>query len=169
MTTDTPNLDWLDQAEAKLAADRAEDALVDEAFAMDLARDVNAALAELGIVPVTPASTDGEGRLVPALLVGPDVEKRFYGVHAGYDEDEGVVGLLVSDYESGPAQQFEGTKPSTISHLTAVVDVLRARRHGPARVPAPVPPLSREVQAIVNALDELRVAVESVARSASRP
>jgi hypothetical protein len=95
--TGTTAQDWLTEAEAEYAAQRAERIRRAGEFAADLAKDVNDRLADLGIVPFTPASGDASGYVVAALLVPAAIDEALYGVHATFDEDEGQVALRVSD------------------------------------------------------------------------
>jgi hypothetical protein len=164
----TPDLAWLDTAEAELAAEQAVSGREDEVFATALAKDVNEALAKLGITPVTPARSDGQGRLVPALLVPADPGQRFYGVYASFDEESGDIELLVEDYLAEPHRNIYGLHLS-VERLTGVRDVMRARRSGPKPAPVKPPQLSPDTRAIVAALDEVRAALDSIARCASRP
>jgi hypothetical protein len=162
--TTTPDLAWLDKAEAVYAAEEATHSAESAEWAADLAKDVNERLAELGITPVTPASVTGDN-VVPALLVPANSEGMLYGVHATFDEEDGLV-LLVSDHrlEGG----FEGLR-RTYSDFNSVRSVVNARRGSPVNEPAPKPRPSLDAQVIVDALDRLTNAVESVARNVSRP
>ncbi|MEE1838181.1 hypothetical protein [Streptomyces sp. SP17KL33] len=168
-TTDTPTaLDWLTQAEAAFATEEAEHARMEDAFAAELAKDVNAKLAGLGITPVTPACTNGMGRLIPAQLVPADNAQRFYSVWASFDEDEGTITLLVGDYRSEGAEgRFEGLRLG-VDQLTDVRQVLHARRRGPKPVASKPARPSADALAIVRALDELRGAVDCLTNATSR-
>ncbi|MDX3672739.1 hypothetical protein [Streptomyces europaeiscabiei] len=168
-TMDTPTtLDWLAQAEAAFAAEQAEHTRIEDAYAAETARDVNAKLATLGITPITPAGTDGRGRLIPAQLAPADNAERFYSVWASFDEDEGTVTLLVGDYRSEGAEgRFEGLRLS-VDRFTEVRQVLYARRRGPKPVPGKPARRSADVQAIVRGLDELRSAVDALANTVGR-
>jgi hypothetical protein len=158
---------WLAQAEAELAAERAESDRMDEEFALELAKEVNKHLAKVGITPVTPASTDGSGRLIPALLAPADPEHEFHGVHASFDEETGRVYLLTEDHES-PGYGYTGLQLS-VEYLDTVRDVLRARRNGPKPTPAEAQQPSADTEALVTALDEVRAALVDIAKRLDRP
>lgn len=164
-TDTTPALAWLDQAEAELAANEAEIAAANAGMAASMAQDVNERLEQLGITPTTPARVDGDD-IVPALIVDGDAKRKFHGVYCTFDEEDGIV-LLVSDYDSNG---YMGLR-RTYGHLDGIHSVLNARRHGPYDEPVPVPvrPLARDTRAIIEALDRLTAAVESVARNVGRP
>jgi hypothetical protein len=164
---DTPShpLAWLERAEAELAVERAESDRLNEKFAVEVAQIINARLAELGITPVTPARSNGHGRLVPALLVPANANDQFHSVHASFDEEageSGVVTLLTGDYRRGRTSGYNGLQLA-VEHLVDVRNVLDARRHGPKPKTAPRPQPSADAQAIVGALDALRAAVDEVA------
>jgi hypothetical protein len=167
-TTDTtPTVAWLDEAEAMLAAEEAAAVRGDEEFAAGCAEMINEHLERLGITPVTPAHSDGKGRVVPALLTPLDADRKFYGVHATFDEEEGVQ-LHVEDYRPTVQGGFYGLHLA-VEHLVGVRNVVYARRHGPRPAPAVKPQPSLDAQHIAAALDRLTAAVDSVARNVSRP
>lgn len=162
-TDTTPTLAWLDQAEAEHAAEEAQINADSARIAASMANDVNERLDQLGITPTTPARADGDN-IVPALIVAADNEREFHGVHCTFDEEDGIV-LLVSDHDRNG---YSGLR-RTYGHLDGIRSVLAARRNGPRKEPAPVPPLPRDTRAIIDALDRLTHAVESVARNVGRP
>ncbi|MFF1284387.1 hypothetical protein ACFVY4_27045 [Streptomyces sp. NPDC058299] len=160
-TDGSPNpLAWLERAEAELAVERAESDRIDEEIAVEFARIINARLAELGITPVAPARSNGNGTLVPALLVPANADAQFHSVHASFDEEESVVTLLTGDYRRGRTGGYDGLQLA-VEHLVDVRNVLYARRHGPKTARPPQP--SVDAQVIVGALDALRAAVDEVA------
>ncbi|MEU2426937.1 hypothetical protein ABZ619_38995 [Streptomyces sp. NPDC007851] len=159
---------WLAQAEAEVDAERAESDRMDEELAVEFASIINRRLAQLGITPITPAGSDGQGHFAPAFLAASDEEERRYAVYAGFDEEEGAVTLLVEDYRRQGQREFHGLKLA-VEKLVDVRNVLYARRNGPLPTPKPKPQPSRDAQAIVGALDQLTAAVDSLARIVSRP
>lgn len=159
---------WLAQAEADLAAERAASDQADEEFALDLAKDINAHLAKVGITPITPAHTDGKGRLIPAFLAAPSTEYEHYGVHASFDEDTGRVYLLAEDYETGAHRTFYGLRIS-VDYLDTIQDVLRARRNGPKPMPAEAPKPSVDTLMLAGVLGDVHAALETIAKRLDRP
>lgn len=159
---------WLDQAEAAVDAERAESERIDEAIAVEYARIVNDRLTELGITPITPAGSSGSGNFLPAFLAPSDEGERHYAVHAGFDEEENAVTLLVESYRRPGDREFIGLKLA-VDKLTDVRSVLYARRKGPKPTPKPSPQPSLDARSIVDALDHLTDAVESLTRTVSRP
>ncbi|MFI5814936.1 hypothetical protein ACIA7S_28755 [Streptomyces sp. NPDC051643] len=154
VTDTTPGMDWLAAAEAEDAAHEARVDADSAKIAAAMADELNKRLAEMGITPAVPATSQG-GDIIPALLVPADPGRQFYGVHATVDEDEGGMVLLASDYREGG---YEGLR-RTYGHFHHVRSVLVVRRSGPIPEPAPAPQLSPDAQAIVRALGRLADAV----------
>lgn len=159
---------WLAQAEAAVDTERTDTERIDEQIAVEYARIVNDRLAELGITPITPAGSSGSGNFTPAFLAPSNEGERHYAVYAGFDEEEDAVTLLVQSYRRPGDREFVGFKLA-VDKLTDVRSVLYARRKGPKPTPKPRPTPSLDAQSITDALDRIKDAVESLAKSVSRP
>ncbi|MFJ3248420.1 hypothetical protein [Streptomyces sp. NPDC086782] len=123
---------WLADAEARYERRQKAEATRKALAAFDHAESINGALGQLGIIPIAPAAApDGCAALTPALLVKADPEEELHGVHAGWDENEGKVRLLL-DHHWG---EYTGLRPGRL--LTSVDDVVIARSEGPAVKPEP--------------------------------
>ncbi|NUR01331.1 MAG: hypothetical protein HOY79_33845 [Streptomyces sp.] len=164
-TTDTAtptDPEWLAKEEAAYAEREAEAARYNEGWVADLAQDVNTHLTELGISPIEPATVK-DGRLVPALLAHADPDRRFYSVHASFDEEEGPA-LLVGDFRPAGSGAFPGLQLAD-NRFSQAHDVLLARRRGPKPEPKRPPQPSTDAQAIVRALVDMQTSVDALARA----
>ena len=155
---------WLALAEQE----RAQEEAACNATAADLAFDLNKRLTELGITPITPATTDGHGNLFAAQLTAADEEERFYSVHAYWDETEHSVPLLVGDYRRVGYRDFTDLKrtgyeiSSRDNAAAARRCVVRARREGPNEPSVPEQP-STDARALADSMDKLRVVLDNLA------
>jgi hypothetical protein len=167
----TTDLDWLAKAEQAEAEQDAESARLDAELSAEFAQAVNDKLTKLGITPHSPASVS-DGRLEPAVLTLPDAARKHFGVHASFDEDEGGVELLVSDYRQSGVGSFMGLRSSGYK-LHTVREVLWVRSRGPRREKPEPAALAADTVAIVEALGSLESAVrdlrDAVACGLSRP
>ncbi|WP_073947601.1 hypothetical protein, partial [Streptomyces kebangsaanensis] len=94
---------------------------------------INHALGQLGIDPIVPANVqDGFQVLTPALLVEADPEEELYAVHAGWDETERKVRLLLGHYWGDGG--YPGLRPGPL--VTGPDDIAKARHEGPTAEPA---------------------------------
>lgn len=164
----TTTQSWLELAEKE----RAEKDAQRDRLAAELAKEINTCLAELGITPLTPARTDGEGNLIPAQLTEANQEKQHYIVYADYDEDEGEVSLLVGDYRAKGFREFLEPRPTgyTLSGRDAAGArsvILYVREKGPLP-PRPEQP-SADTHAIVAVLRDIHAALDNIARAVGRP
>lgn len=179
----TPDMSWLEKAEAEAAAEsEAEFRAERDQYATELANAVNEKLTELGITPLTPASSDTCGNLIPAQVTPEDPHAPFYGVWATFNDDEGHVELHVRDYRPEGQRIFDGLQLSAKKFIS-VQQVLRARREGPQQngterpaISSERPVISPEARAIVQAMNgirtelrDLRSAVDTVAQNVFRP
>lgn len=129
---------WLVKAEAEAAKSDREQLASDIKYATEFAAAVNGKLTALGITPITEAYADELGNLIPALLVNPDRENELHGVHATWDEDAIEARLLIDQYE-------ETGELDLGRLLHTPLDVVRARREGPAPTPEPSPSVQRHL------------------------
>lgn len=160
--------DWL-----KLAEEVAEEVAERNASAAEQALGLNCRLAELGIEPLVPASTDGHGNLIPAQLTAADAKGCLYSVHAHWDEEEHSVPVLVGDCRPVGFRDFLDLKRTRFeieSHCDAAYArrcVVRARREGPFEPPAVEGP-SADTLAVVAVLRDVHAALDNLAEAVGR-
>jgi hypothetical protein len=162
MSTEATTQSWLELAEEERGVREMEaDLLADS-----LADEVNTLLATLGITPLTPATTDGKGNVVAAQLTEASLEKKYYSVHADFDEDEGKVDLFVGDFQLPSFRQFRGLRPTgfalTGRDAASARDViLKVRENGPLPQAGP---LSSDMGALVEVLQDIHEALQDIYR-----
>lgn len=124
-----PEPDWYKDACVQQARALAEEATAEAVRLQREVNEINTKLAELGIVPITPAHlTDIGAYQVPALLLEADPDGKRRSVWAGHDSHRVVV-LVGIGAETAPVY----SRP-----LTCPRDVVDARRDGAAFHPRPL-------------------------------
>jgi len=170
MSTNTTQ-SWLELAEQEHAEAEARRWADNDVWASGIAKDINVRLEELGITPLTKACTDGRGKLIPAQLTDPDPKQKFYGVYASYDEECESVTLLATvqpGYDSAHGLGETGHMLRNVDAAEARRLIVNTRRQGPKPKPRAPEPLSA-ADLIVATLDDIRAALDNIARIASRP
>lgn len=162
---------WLELAEKERADDEARRWAQNDVCAAECAKYVNDRLQELGITPLTPACTDGRGKLIPAQLTDPAPKRKLYGVWASFDEEGGPEGSVTLLATAQPGYDSEhGLYPT--GHMLLDVDAAEARRlivltrrEGGKRPPSAPDPLSGDFAALVDVLDDIRIELANIARA----
>lgn len=161
MSTETTTQSWLDLAKQEYAEAQAAKVASDEKWASGIAEHINTRLAELGIVPFNPATTDGQGHVVPAILLCAAPDEGLYEVHAAFDEETEGVALFGAAHDAPELRDLN----LLISHCNPIEArrrILLAHREGPAPLPPEPEPLSPDAAAIVDALNGIHGILQSI-------
>lgn len=162
MSTSTkPN--WLQLAEQESAAEQAKATARDETWASGIAQTINDRLATLKITPLNRATTDGQGHVIPAILLCAVPDEGLYDVHAAFDEDSSEVTLLGAAHDD-PELRRLNLSISYCEPALARSRILHAHRTGPAPLPPKPAPLSPDAAAVVDVLRDIYVVLDSINR-----
>lgn len=162
--TETPadgKPEWLALAEREEVEATAATLVSNEKWAADVARHVNERLAILGIKPLHPATTDGEGDFIPAILLYAIPDEKLFEVHAGFDEETNGVMLLGAAHDDPELRDLH-LSIGDCTPAEARRRVLLAHRRGPAPQPPKPEPLPPHVKAIVEALNDIHGTLQSM-------
>lgn len=150
-----PKPSWLALAMQESAAKQTEQATRTEKWAADVAQAINDRLAELEITPLNRAATDGQGHVIPAILLAAVPEENLFEVHATYDEESDGVTLLGAAHDD-PELRDLGLLISHCYPAEARSRILCAYENGPAPLPPAPVQLSPDTEALVDALKDIQ-------------